>query len=113
MSGDFDKTGVHDSQCSKEHRSGPCDRASKRVQHIVGRIRHRETARALIAYLMDRFDHGYEFTYEFDEGEQWWLIRARTYDNPAGNNRSIVDKDTSAMCEICRAFSAGRQSMVD
>lgn len=79
---------------------------TKKVRHVVGRVRHEGTARALVAYMRERFQIIFE--YEYNEGEKWWLMMAITY----GGEQISLDT-ASRMCEACRAFVAGRQSMVD
>lgn len=81
--------------------------STKKVRHIVGRIRHEATARALYVYMRERFN--YVFEYEYSAGEQWWLMMAVIFEE---NDPPSLDV-SSNMCEACRAFVAGRQSMVD
>lgn len=78
-----------------------------KVRQIVGRVRHETTVRALYAYMSERFQSSFE--YEYSDGEKWWLMIAVTY---VGDKQ--IDLNTSSlMCEACRAFCAGRKSMVD
>lgn len=83
----------------------------KKVRHIVGRIRHEQTARALYAYMREAFNRVFE--YEYSEGEKWWLMMAVTWDEEEAGEPRISLDEASKMCEACRAFIAGRQSMVD
>jgi hypothetical protein len=86
---------------------GKYEVVKKRI-HIVGHVRHPETAFAFAAFFHERWAPFAKMTYEKLEGEEWIGIGVEFYDEKRADLHT-----TSEMCVAVRAFQAGRKSMVD
>jgi hypothetical protein len=79
----------------------------KKIIHVVGRVRHPETAFAFAGYFHERWARFGKMTTEKLEGEDWLGIHVEFYHE---KDAQLWSND---MVEAVRAFQAGRKSMVD